>query len=159
MGFQGRTDNDGQAMKNQGYILYSAECGDVLRGWGAGLYHATLWNLPVWLVGYSPNRVNDVKEYRENFIEEFVDYKEMLIRWAFKVSGSDLSDIDEMLDSIDEKTFDIKLAGFYPQYVKPDPNHGGNPTEMGIVDVYGKTLYSDASEFNPNADCLSLTQP
>lgn len=159
MGFQGRTDNDGQAMKNQGYILYSAECGDVLRGWGAGLYHATLWNLPVWLVGYSPNRVNDVIEYRENFIEEFVDYKEMLIRWAFKVSGSDLSDIDEMLDSIDEKTFDIKLAGFYPQYVKPDPNHGGNPTEMGIVDVYGKTLYSDASEFNPNADCLSLTQP
>ena len=159
MGFQGRTDNIGEAMKEHGYILYSADCGDVLRGWASGLYHATLWDIPVWLFGYSPNRVDDIIKYRERFIEDFVDYKEMLIRWAFKVSGSDVTDVEEMLELVDHSTFDVKLGGFYPQYVKPDPKHGGNPTEVGIVDVYGKTLYSDASQFDPSADCLTLTQP
>ena len=159
MGFQGRTDNKGEKMKEQGYILYSADCGDVLRGWASGLYHSTLWDIPVWLFGYSPNRVDDIIKYRERFIEDFVDYKEMLIRWAFKVSGSEITDVEQMLEFVDQSTFNVKLAGFYPQYVKPDPKHGGNPTEIGIVDVYGKTLYSDASQFDPNADCLSLTQP
>tara|TARA_Y100001963_G_C6736430_1_gene426658 strand:+ start:243 stop:1484 length:1242 start_codon:yes stop_codon:yes gene_type:complete len=159
MGFQGRTDNNGEAMKEQGYLLYSADCGDVLRGWASGLYHATLWDIPVWLFGYSPNRVDDIIKYREDFIEDFVDYKEMLIKWAFKVSGSDVTDVEEMLELVDHSTFDVKLGGFYPQYVKPDPKHGGNPTEVGIVDVYGNTLYSDASQFDPSADCLTLTQP
>jgi len=61
---------------------------------------------------------------------------------------------DIKISSIDEETFPIKLAGFFPQHTSRNVNDGGRPTEIGLVDVYGKTI-----QFNPNGDCLTLTQP
>ena len=48
----------------------------------------------------------------------------------------------------------LKLAGFFPQHTSRNVNDGGRPTEIGLVDVYGKTI-----QFNPNGNCLTLTQP
>ena len=50
--------------------------------------------------------------------------------------------------------FNIKLGGFYAQHTSRNANDGGRPTEVRLVDVYGKTI-----EFNPKGDCLTLTQP
>jgi hypothetical protein len=54
----------------------------------------------------------------------------------------------------DESRIQVKLAGFKAQYIKPDPNDKGRPTEQNIVDMYGNSI-----QFDPKADCLTLTQP
>ena len=150
MGFEGRTD---QEMKKQGYIVYTGNCGDVLRGWGAGIYRAKKYGIPVWILGYSANRVDSLVDFRENFIDQFLDYKEAMIRFAFDLfceEGECDKEMEEILDMLDQDVFPVKLAGFLPQYRKPDNTKGGRPTEVGLVDVYGNTL-----KFNPTGKCLT----
>ena len=48
------------------------------------------------------------------------------------------------------KNFPIKIAGFLPQYIKPDAKHKGRPSENTLVDQYGKSL-----NFDKEAKCLS----
>jgi hypothetical protein len=48
----------------------------------------------------------------------------------------------------------VKLAGFMGQYTKPNPNANGRPTEEGLVDMYGEKV-----KFDPDGNCLTLTQP
>ena len=161
MGFEGRTEEE---VKNQGYIHYSASCGDVLRGWSAGIYRSMMYDIPVWLFGYSSDRVDDLVSFRENFVEEFVDYKEKQILWCYRQARSwapddsldeyDALSVDKIIENLDQDRFNIKLCGFYAQHTSRNANDGGRPTEVRLVDVYGKTI-----EFNPKGDCLTLTQP
>ncbi len=164
MGFEGRTENDAQAIKDQGYILYASDRGDALRAWGSGINKAMRWGIPTWIFGYSNRRIDDLIAWREEFIEEFEDFKENQILFAHSVAQAWVDDecideydslsVDELVSSVDERSFPIKLAGFFPQHTSRNVNDGGRPTECGLVDVYGKTI-----KFNPDGECLTLSQP
>lgn len=164
MGFEGRTKNNAAEIKKQGYIIYAANCGDVLRGWGSGINKAMRWGIPIWLLGYSSDRVDDLPAWRESFIEEFVGYKETMLKFAYQTSRNWVSEdcltdynslsLDDIVGSVDEDLFPVKLAGFFPQHTSRNAKDGGRPTERGLVDVQGKTI-----KFNPNGVCLTLTQP
>jgi|TARA_B100000424_G_C22918550_1_gene488737 hypothetical protein len=164
MGFEGRTDNDAEEIKKQGYILYASDRGDALRAWGSGINKTIRWGTPIWVLGYSNKRVTDLLAWRETFIEEFLAYKQTMIQFAHQTAkvwvNDDCSDdfnsldVDDMVDGVDESLFPIKLAGFLPQHTSRNAKDGGRPTEVGLVDVYGKTI-----KFNPKGDCLTLTQP
>ena len=164
MGFEGRTDNDAQAIKEQGYIIYASDRGDALRAWGSGINKAMRWGIPTWIFGYSNKRIDDLIAWRENFIEEFESFKETQIQFAHSVAEAWVNeecteeynsfDVFDLVSSVDEVSFPIKLAGFFPQHTSRNVNDGGRPTENGLVDVYGKTI-----TFDPQGDCLTLTQP
>ena len=164
MGFEGRTDNDAEEIKKQGYILYASDRGDGLRAWSSGTNKAMRWGIPTWVFGYSSKRVDDLIEWRENFIDEFLGFKETQIQFAHCTARAwvdddcrdeyDSFDVEDLIDSIDEESFPIKLGGFLPQHTSRNANDGGRPTESGLVDVYGKSIV-----FNPKGDCLTLTQP
>ena len=152
MGHDGRSEEE---MKTQGYIVYTGNCGDVLRGWGSGIYRSKKYRIPAWIIGYSATRVDNLQEFRENFIEQFLAYKEGMIKFAYDLfceDGECEKDMEEILGMIDQDQFPIKLAGFLPQYRKPDPKSEGRPTEIGLVDVYGQTL-----TFDPKGKCLTQT--
>ena len=162
MGFEGRTDEE---IQKQGYIHYSASCGDVLRGWSGGIKQAMIHNIPVWLFGYSTDRVDDLVAFREKFIEVFVGYKEKQLMWCYRQARSWVPDdaleeydaltVDKIVEMVDQDRFNIKLGGFYAQHTSRNANDGGRPTEVGLVDVYGKTL-----NFDPlKSKCLTLSQP
>ena len=168
MGFEGRTEEvngiEAYAIKQQGYILYASDKGDALRAWGSGINKAMRWNVNTWMFGYSNKRENNLIEWRQRFIEEFESYKENYLLFCHSMAQSWINDecsdefnsldIDDLIGSIDQRSFPIKLAGFFPQHTSRNVNDGGRPTESGLVDVYGKTI-----NFNPNGDCLTLTQP
>ena len=168
MGFEGRVEEvngiEAYAIKEQGYILYASDKGDALRAWGSGINKAMRWGIPTWMFGYSNKRVTNLIAWRENFIEEFEAYKENYLLFCHRMAKSWISDecsdefnsldTEELVGKIDQKSFPIKLAGFFPQHTSRNVNDGGRPTESGLVDVYGKTI-----KFNPNGDCLTLTQP
>lgn len=152
MGFakQGISDRTDTELQEQGYLLYTADCGDAVLGWSRGVYQSTrLGGLPVWLIGYATNYVPDIVQFRKDFIDEFNQMKTYFIQFARNImnEGHDSGEMDESI-------FPIKLAGFLPQYVRPNYQNYGKPTETGLVDVYGKSL-----KFDPDGDCLSLTQP
>ena len=141
-GVEGRDDKE---LIAQGYITYCAGNGDNKSTWMRALYHGTRLNLPVWIFGYAANRVDDLKKFREDFIEEFNELKEVMIQFAFNT-------VEEGQESvIDEDVFPVKLAGFLSQYVKPNPEDLGRPTELGLVDVNGNRI-----KFDPDGDCLTL---
>lgn len=79
--------------------------------------HATKLDIPVWFIGYSDKRVDDLKEFRSDYISEFNDQKETFVQFAKNI----LDDGGELV----EDSFQIKLAGFMPQYVKPNPKDKG----------------------------------
>ena len=142
---QGVEGRDDQQLIAQGYITYCAGNGDNKSTWMRALYHGTRLNIPVWIFGYAPNRVDDLKSFREDFIEDFNELKEVMIQFAFNT-------VEEGQESvIDEDSFPVKLAGFLPQYVMPNSNDLGRPTENSLVDINGNHI-----KFNPNCDCLTL---
>ena len=167
MGFEGRTKKvdgvEAAEIKKQGYIIYAANCGDVLRGWGSGINKAMRWEIPIWLFGYSSDRVSDLPTWREEFIEEFLGYKQTMIQFAYQTAkvwvGDDcLNDynslsLDDLVDSVDEDLFPVKLAGFFPQHTSRNAKDGGRPTERGLVDIQGNTI-----KFDPKGDCLTKAQ-
>ena len=95
------------------------------------------------------------------WIEEFVDYKEQVITFAYNLFHDDDKETVEIIDGIDEDKFQIRLGGFLPQHSQVDPKAGGAPTERGIVDVYGNTIVFDPTgeKTGTMSDCLTLTQP
>lgn len=143
-GVEGRTDSE---LIAQGYITYCCGAGDNKSTWGRALAHASRLGIPVYMFGYAPNRVPDLQKFRENFISEFNEMKALMIELSAELCDADVS-------TIDEENFPIKLAGFLAQYVKPNPQDKGRPTEEGLVDMYGNDI-----EFNGSQPCLSLTQP
>lgn len=144
-GIENRTD---QELIKQGYIVYCAGNGDNKSTWARCIAHATRLGIPAWIVGYSPNRVDDLEEFRNNYIQDFNNMKELFVQFANNVVG------DGQSSSLDEESFPVKLAGFMGQYTKPNPKNQGRPTEEGLVDMYGENL-----RFDPDGDCLTLSQP
>ena len=155
MGVDNRSDEE---LLAQGYILFAAHRGDAVGAWSKGIYRAGKLGLPIWILGYAANIEDNLEEFRSNLIEEFVDYKENLIAFAYNLFHNDDKEISNIIKELDEDKFQIRLAGFMPQHSQVDPKSGGAPTERGIVDVFGNTI-----DFNPigedMSDCLTLTQP
>lgn len=144
-GIEGRTD---QELVNQGYIVYCAGNGDNKSTWARCIAHATRLGIPAWIIGYSPNRVDDLEKFRSNYIQDFNDMKELFVQFANNIVG------DGQSSSLDEESFPVKLAGFMGQYTKPNPNNHGRDTEDGLVDMYGNKI-----KFDPDGECLTLIQP
>lgn len=142
-GVDGRTDEE---LIEQGYIIYCSGEGDNKATWGRAITHATRLGIPVWFVGYSNKRVVDLEKFRENYIKDFNEQKELFVQFAKNVLAED--------GEYCEEDFPVKLAGFMAQYVKPNPKDQGRPTEYGLVDMYGKSIKLD-----PDGECLTLTQP
>ena len=155
MGVDNRSDEE---LLAQGYILFAAHRGDAVGAWSKGIYRAGQLGLPIWILGYAANLENDLEEFRSDWIEEFVDYKEKVIAFSYNLFHNDDKEISDIIKELNEDKFQIRLAGFMPQHSQVDPKSGGAPTERGIVDVFGKTI-----DFNPigedMSDCLTLTQP
>ena len=140
-GIDGRTE---EQLKEQGYIVYCAGNGGNKATWMRGIVHGIKLNIPVWVIGYASTRKADLKEFRESWIEEFNELKETTIQFA----GIILNDCDS--SDFAEDYFPVKVAGFLPQYVKPNPKDGGAPTEKGLVDSNGIPV-----KFDPDGDCLT----
>ena len=155
MGVDNRSDEE---LLAQGYILFAAHRGDAVGAWSKGIYRAGKLGLPIWILGYAANIEDNLEEFRSDWIEEFVDYKEKVIAFAYNLFHNDDKEISDIIKELNEDKFQIRLAGFMPQHSQVDPKSGGAPTERGIVDVFGKTI-----DFNPigedMSDCLTLTQP
>ena len=155
MGVEGRSDEE---LLSQGYILFCAHRGDAVGAWSKGIYRAGKLGLPIWILGYAANVEDNLEEFRSDWIEEFVDYKEKVIAFSYNLFHNDDKEISDIIKELDEDKFQIRLAGFMPQHSQVDPKSGGAPTERGIVDVFGETI-----DFNPigedMSDCLTLTQP
>lgn len=144
-GIENRSDEE---LQQQGYIIYCAGEGNGKSVWARGIVNSTRLGVPTWVIGYSTKRVHDLQQFREDWIREFNETKDTFIEFAQNVVG------DGSISEIDEYNFPVKLAGFMSQYIKPNPNDMGRPTEVGLVDVYGNTI-----KFDPEGDCLTLTQP
>lgn len=142
-GIDGRSASD---IKKQGFIVYCSGAGNNKSVWARAISNSIKYGVPVWVVGYSQNRVEDLEEFRDKFIAEWNDQKEIWVKFAMSI----FDDCGEF----DESRIQVKLAGFKAQYIKPDPKDQGRPTEQNIVDMYGETI-----TFNPQGDCLTLTQP
>ena len=98
------------------------------------------------MIGYSQNRVDDLDAFRDKFINDWNEQKEIWVKFA--------ESLFEDCGEFDESRIQVKLAGFMAQYIKPDPNDKGRPTEQNMVDMYGRTITFDSA-----AECLTLTQP
>lgn len=142
-GIDGRSASD---IKKQGFIVYCSGSGNNKSVWARAISNSIKYGVPVWVVGYSQNRVEDLEEFRDKFIAEWNDQKEIWVKFAMSI----FDDCGEF----DESRIQVKLAGFKAQYIKPDPKDQGRPSEQNIVDMYGETI-----TFNPQGDCLTLTQP
>ena len=141
-GIEGRDNNE---LKQQGCITYCAGNGDNMQAWARGIQHGTNKDLTVWIFGYAPNRVPDLEEFRKDWIEEFNKMKQTYITFASNIAEDGESIV------VDEDIFPVKFAGFFPQYVKPDPKAHGKPTENTLVDQYGRSI-----KFDPDGDCLTI---
>ena len=78
---------------------------------------------------------------RENFIESLKHTKRTIYysviitkSWVGDECSDDFNDLDatDLISSIDEESFPIKLAGFFPQHTSRNVNDGGRPTEIGL---------------------------
>jgi hypothetical protein len=142
-GVGGRKDFE---LANQGYLLYTADSGDAVLCWSRGIYQGTRLGLPVWIIGYSTNFHPDIYQFRRDFIDEFNKMKGYQIQNACNIANG-----GNPLDEIDEDKFPVKLAGFLPQWVRPNDQNHGKPSEIGLVDIDGNTL-----TFDPKGQCLTL---
>ena len=141
-GIEGRVDKD---IQEQGCITYCSGEGDNLRAWARGIQHGTTKDVPVWVFGYAPNRVPDLKKFRENWIEDFNNMKQTFITFASNIAGD-----GETIPDLEEEDFPVRFAGFLPQYVKPSAEDQGKPTEHTLVDIDGNKI-----KFDPDGDCLA----
>ena len=137
-----RTDEE---LIKQGYITYCATDGDNLQAWARGIKYSTLYNIPVWIFGYSSTRIPNLLKFRQGYITDFETMKETVVTFSFNVAAQ-----GEVGEYNDEDVL-IKLAGFLPQNVKVDPTNKGLPHETTLVDVSGNPI-----KFDPDGDCLTI---
>lgn len=143
---QGIDDRTAKEIKKQGYIVYCSGKGNNKSVWMRAITNSVKYGVPVYVIGYSQNRVDDLEKFRNDFITDWNDQKEILVKFA--------ENLFEDCGEFDESRIQVKLAGFMAQYIKPDPNDKGRPTEQNVVDVFGNTI-----KFNAKRNCLTLTQP
>ena len=142
-GIEHRTDEE---LINQGYISYCAAEGDNKATWARAIFHGQRLGIPVFIFGYSSTRIDDLLKYRDDYITEFVDYKNIMIDWAASIMKS-VPD-----DGIDEDAFCVKFAGFLNQHKLPQASNKGRPTEIGLVNAEGKSI-----KFDYLGECLTLS--
>ncbi len=142
-GIEFRTDEE---LINQGYISYCAAEGDNKATWARAIFHGQRLGIPVWIFGYSSTRTDDLLKYRDDYITEFVDYKNIMVDWASNIMKSVPS------DGIDEDAFCVKFAGFLNQHKLPNAANKGRPTEIGLVNAQGKSI-----KFDYLGECLTLS--
>ena len=142
-GIEHRTDEE---LISQGYVSYCAAEGDNKATWARAIFHGQRLGIPVWIFGYSSTRTDDLLKYRDDYITEFVDYKNIMIDWASSIMKS-VPD-----DGIDEDAFCVKFAGFLNQHKLPNANDKGRPTEIGLVNAEGKSI-----KFDYLGECLTLS--
>lgn len=140
-GIESRTIED---IQEQGYIVYCAAAGDNQSTWARAITNSVKYGVPVFILGYSDHRTDDLNIFRQEWINDFNTQKEIMLEFAQSV-------LDDTNGNIDEDNFPVKLGGFLPQYVKANPEDKGAPTEYGVVDALGDTI-----EFNPNMNCLTM---
>jgi hypothetical protein len=140
-GIENRTYED---IQKQGYVVYCAASGDNQSTWARAVTNSVKYGVPVYILGYSDHRVDDLETFRTEWIENFNSQKDIMVEFAQTLLGDTNAEIDY-------DNFPIKVGGFLPQYVKPNPNDKGAPTEIGVVDQFGKTI-----QFTPQIKCLSL---
>ena len=88
-----------------------------------------------------------MKKFREDWIEEFKEMKEIFIDFAFGITEATQG------DGVNEEVFWPKVAGFLNQHVQPDATKGGRPTEVGLVNAEGNSIV-----FDPEGDCLTIIE-
>jgi len=142
-GIEHRTDEE---LINQGYISYCAAEGDNKATWARAIFHGQRLGIPVFIFGYSSTRIDDLLKYRDDYITEFVDYKNIMVDWASNIMKSVPS------DGIDEDAFCVKFAGFLNQHKLPQASNKGRPTEIGLVNAEGKSI-----KFDYLGECLTLS--
>lgn len=140
-GIEGRTIED---IQEQGYIVYCAAAGDNQSTWARAITNAMKFDVPVFILGYSDHRVDDLNSFRHEWIEDFNSQKGIMLEFAQSI-------LDDPSADIDDSNFPVKVGGFLPQYVKPNPEDKGAPTEVGVVDVNGQTI-----QFDPDMNCLTM---
>lgn len=140
-GIEGRTIDD---IQEQGYIVYCAAAGDNQSTWARAITNAMKFDVPVFILGYSDHRVDDLNSFRHEWIEDFNSQKGIMLEFAQSI-------LDDPSADIDDSNFPVKVGGFLPQYVKPNPEDKGAPTEVGVVDVNGQTI-----QFDPDMNCLTM---
>ena len=141
-GIENRKSNE---IETQGYISYCCGEGNNKGTWMRAIVNSVKFGVPVYLFGYAPTRQStegDLQSYREQWIRDFLEQKETLLNFFNMVAAETQQEFSD--------DFPIKIAGFLPQYIKPDTKHKGRPTENTLVDQNGKSL-----EFDKNAECLS----
>jgi len=141
-GIQARTP---QQLISQGYLSYCAAEGDNKSTWMRAIANGQELGIPVWIFGYASTRQSDLKQFRDDWIREFEEIKDLCVEWARGITDSALE------DGINEDAFGVKFAGFLNQHVKPDNTKGGRPTEVGLVDRNGESI-----KFDPQGECLTL---
>ena len=141
---QGVEGRDDKQLQEQGCITYCAGNGDNMQAWARGIQHGTNKDLTVWIFGYAPNRVPDIQQFRQEWMEDFISMKQTYLQFASNVAENGETIVT------DESVFPVKFAGFLPQYVKPNPKDQGKPTENTLVDQYGNPV-----RFDPDGDCLT----
>ena len=141
-GVQHRTD---EQLIEQGYIAYCAAEGDNKATWSRAIYHGQRLGIPVFFFGYASTRQSNLREFRTDWIEEFKEYKSILVDFSFSITEASQG------DGVNESVFWPKVAGFLNQHVQPDATKGGRPTEVGLVDENGNPIV-----FDPENDCLTL---
>jgi len=132
-----------EEIQNQGYIIYCAAEGDNMSTWARAIINSQKYGVPTYVIGYSTSRVDDLKKFREKWLDNFNAQKQIFIDFAKQSVG----DIDA---EIDGKNYPVKCIGFMPQYVKSNPQDRGAPTEFGLVSVDGVTI-----GFDGNNECLA----
>jgi len=142
-GIEFRTDEE---LINQGYISYCAAEGDNKATWARAIFHGQRLGIPVFIFGYSSTRIDDLLKYRDDYITEFVDYKNIMVDWASNIMKS------VPADGIDEDAFCVKFAGFLNQHKLPQASNKGRPTEIGLVNAKGKSI-----KFDYLGECLTLS--
>ena len=141
---QGVADRSDEDLIKQGYITYCAGEGNNKSTWQRAITHGQRLGIPVWIFGYSSGRVEDLEVFRNKWMNQFKEAKDIQIDFSKAITQSTCP------DGIDEDFFRCKVAGFMPQHIKPNNTRGGAPTEFGLVDLHGNHI-----KFDPDGECLS----
>lgn len=140
-----------EQIQEQGYISYSAAQGDNMSSWQRGIINSAKYGVPCYIFGYSDKRVSNLKAFRENWIEQFENQRDLLLVFMSKLLGESLP------DDLDLNNLDVRFGGFLPQHIKRNPKEKGAATETTIVDADGVKCPFEYGVGGPV--CLTLGHP
>ena len=79
---QGIDERTAKEIKKQGYIVYCSGKGNNKSVWMRAITNSVKYGVPVYVIGYSQNRVDDLEKFRNDFITDWNDQKEILVKFA-----------------------------------------------------------------------------